>query len=392
MMRGLLISAFCFLCGSVFPQFSFDTIFSRNPLLKKISRNKDNYHLQIIFTQIERRSTGLIFTAYSYNVKPENYVYCASLVKLPVSILALQKLNEINVPMDAVMFTDSSRTCQFKVDNDTSSASKLPSIEQYIKRMFLVSDNFSYSRVYEFLGVDYIHKKLRACNFPDVRIINRYDGNCTGKDNFITNPVTFMSQDLKVIYKQPEQVSAGYGPVLKDIKLGKAYYTLKNKRINAPKDFTYSNYMTLKDCDLVLRELIFNEKHSFNISEEQREFLKKYLSLYPRQSNYPNYNPKEYYDSYKKYLIHGDSKNTISDTNLVVTNIVGQSYGFMSDCAYVYDKKNKIEFMLSAAIYANEDEVLNDGKYDYKTVALPYLAELGRQIHKYVVEQKAIKK
>lgn len=39
--------------------------------------------------------------------------------------------------------------------------------------------------------------------------------------------------------------------------------------------------------------------------------------------------------------------------------------------------------MLSAVIYTNEDEVLNDGKYDYKTIGLPYLAELGRQFYKY---------
>ena len=37
----------------------------------------------------------------------------------------------------------------------------------------------------------------------------------------------------------------------------------------------------------------------------------------------------------------------------------------MIDCARIYDQKNNVEFMLSAVIYANEDEVINDGKYDY---------------------------
>ena len=44
--------------------------------------------------------------------------------------------------------------------------------------------------------------------------------------------------------------------------------------------------------------------------------------------------------------------------------------------------------MLSAAIYANEDEVINDGKYEYNTVALPFLAELGRQIYQYELKRK----
>jgi hypothetical protein len=43
--------------------------------------------------------------------------------------------------------------------------------------------------------------------------------------------------------------------------------------------------------------------------------------------------------------------------------------------------------MLSAVIYTNEDEILNDGKYEYNTVALPFLAELGRQIYAFELKR-----
>ena len=60
-----------------------------------------------------------------------------------------------------------------------------------------------------------------------------------------------------------------------------------------------------------------------------------------------------------------------------------------SDFKLLVDKiaKENVEFMLSAVIYANEDEVLNDGKYDYKGVGLPYLAELGRQFYNYELQR-----
>ena len=370
-------------------QFSFDSIFDKSNLLKKISSSSEKYHAQIIFTQIDWVDGKPGFTNYYFNVNPENYFYCASLVKLPVSILSLQKLNEIGVKADAIMFTDSSIACHKKVHIDTSSVSKYPSLEHYIKKMLLVSDNEAYSRAYEFLGVDYIHKTLREIGYPDIRVVNRYDGNCFGKNNSISNPVVFLDENLNRIYEQ-QQLSPTFSlsSVRVNMNVGKAYYNQHNKRINKPKSFVGSNYMSLPDCHTMLQELIFNQDKKFGITPQQRKFLVEYLSYYPRQSASPRYNSKTYYDSYKKYLFYGDSKATISDTNLIITNIVGQSYGFMSDCAYFLDKKNNISFMLSAVIYANEDEILNDGRYDYTTVALPYLAELGRQFYKYELKRK----
>ena len=383
-----LIAIFIFCCNVFYAQFNFDTIFNSNTLLKKISLTPDKYHLQIIYTQINYENDKPVFTSYFYNTKPENYFYCASLIKLPTSILALKKLNELRISANTIMFTDSSAACHKQINKDTTSLNKYPSIEHYIKKMLLVSDNEAFSRAYEFLGVDYIHQNLTDMGFPDVRIINRYDGNCLGKDNFRTNPVTFYDADLKVIYQQKEQISdKSYPHPLRNVSVGKAYVDSKNKKINSPKNFTAMNYMTLTDCHNILLELIYDQNPKFNIDENQRQFLMDYLSFFPRQSVYPKYDTKTYYDSYKKYLMLGDSKNPISDTAIIITNIVGQSYGFMADCARIQDKRNKIEFILSAVIYANEDEIINDGKYEYKTIALPYLAELGKQFYNYELKR-----
>jgi len=44
--------------------------------------------------------------------------------------------------------------------------------------------------------------------------------------------------------------------------------------------------------------------------------------------------------------------------------------------------------MLSAVVYANEKDVINTCKYEYNTVAMPYLAELGRTFLKYESKRK----
>jgi len=66
---------------------------------------------------------------------------------------------------------------------------------------------------------------------------------------------------------------------------------------------------------------------------------------------------------------------------------VGWAYGFLTDASYVVDFKNKIEYMLSATIYVNSDEVLNDDKYDYDNIGYPFLYQLGQTIYKYELQR-----
>jgi hypothetical protein len=152
------------------------------------------------------------------------------------------------------------------------------------------------------------------------------------------------------------------------------------------------NYLSLQNSHALLQRLVFNEyypkENQFKISVDDQQFLVNYLTIYPRESKDPIYNSKTYYDSYKKYFMCGDSKNIIADTNIRITNSVGQSYGFMADCAYIQNKSKKIEFMLSAVIYTNKDQILNDGKYEYNSIALPFLAELGRQMYYFELSRK----
>lgn len=387
---GLLLS---FRNGFSQSVFSFDSILNKKDILKKVNANLKTYRLQIIYTQITRDAKGNpSFKTYQYYVDSSNYFYCASLVKLPCSILALEKTKKLKIYSNTIMFTDSANACQRSVKKDTTSINGYPSIAQYIKRMALVSDNVAYGRVYEFLGVDYIHDRLAELGYKHMRIVHRFDGGCKGTENTNTNPVTFYDTKLKPFIKLEAQVaSKSYPHPLGQVTVGKAYMNAQNKKINQPKDFTNMNYMSLQNTHSILQRLIFNnylpQEQRFDIMEEDRQFLMNHLTMYPRESSHPTYNPKTYFDSYKKYFIYGDSKKPITNPDIKITNIVGQSYGFMVDCAYIQNKKENVEFMLSAVIYTNENQIINDGKYEYNTIALPFLAELGRQIYSFELKR-----
>ncbi len=74
--------------------------------------------------------------------------------------------------------------------------------------------------------------------------------------------------------------------------------------------------------------------------------------------------------------------------HIKIYNKVGYAYGTLTDCAYIHDTKNNIDFMINATILVNSNEVFNDDNYDYDEVGIPFLAQLGRELYEYELKRK----
>ena len=81
-------------------------------------------------------------------------------------------------------------------------------------------------------------------------------------------------------------------------------------------------------------------------------------------------------------LFWGSEKGSLPK-NIRIFNKEGDAYGFLTDLSYFTDLDRRIEFLLSATIYCNSDGILNDDKYDYDSVGLPFMKQLGRVIYDY---------
>lgn len=374
-----------------------ETIINNDAILKNIINKKEIYKPQIIYTQIDRdKNNDPIFTNHTYLLDSTTYFYCASLVKLPCSILALEKINELNVPglsKNSYMFTDKVYPCQVACEKDTSSESGYPTLATYIKKMMLVSDNFSYSRVYEFLNPKYIQKKMAAYGYPQTRIVHRFDPPCKGEANLTINPIRFLDEKMNVLYTQEADRKPGsYDHPLGSIVLGQDVYNKKKKLVSEKKDFTHSNYIPLSNIHSILKRLLFHdhlsEKNRFHITKEDRDFLVQYIGMYPRESRYPTYDPKIYNDAYKKYFMYGNKLKSIDSDSMRVFNIIGYSYGFLIDCAYIVNFKRKTEFMLSSVIYTNAKNSFGSGSYEYDKIGIPFLKELSTEIYKHELTRR----
>ena len=366
------------------------------PAYAPIIENPAKYKLQIIYTQINRDSNNKPqFTDHKFR-SSKNYFYPASTVKLPVSLLALIKIEELNIKnlnRSTSMITDSVFYCQKKIRYDSSSRNYFPSIENYIKKMFLVSDNYSCARVYEFVGYDYAHKKLDELGFKNIRLFNRLDGQCPGDTAKITPPVHFLNSKGDTIYKQSLSFFSGdLSHPIKYSMAGTAHVNIAGKRVYQPKDFSSHNYMHISDLHVMLKKIVFNhylsKKEKLPLSDDNRLFMLKELGMYPKESDYPKYDKKIFYDSFKKYFMYASAVATISQDSVRVFNIVGKAYGFLIDCAYIVDFKNNIEFFLTASIFVNEKNVIGSGKYEYDQLGLPFLRDLSMSIYNYERKRK----
>jgi hypothetical protein len=369
-----------------YPQY-FDSILIR----------RKEWNAQVIYTQVNRASNGRAeLKNYYFNVNPGHYFYPASTVKFPVCLLALQRLNELKekgIDKNTTMITGTGNETQTAVYNDPSTTDGRPSIGQYIKKILMVSDNNAFNRLYEFLGQEYINDELQKKGYKDVQLLHRLEISLPESANRQTNPIQFLDAANKVLYDQPMQTNNKQYAARND-SIGKGFYRA-GQLIDGPMNFSKKNRISLEDLHTILISLVFPDRVSasqrFNLAEEDRQFILKYMSQLPTESTYPPYSADttNYWPAYCKFLLYGGEKGALQK-NIRIFNKTGDAYGQMLDVAYVVDYEKGVEFFLSAVIYCNSDGILNDDKYDYKTIGLPFMKNLGQTIYDY--ETKRVKK
>lgn len=398
---GIIAIIFCANC--IYAQVKTDSLLSaifnsnNNPVLQQVLKNSDEYRCQVIYTQINRdKNNHPAFTNYYYHYDPNLYFNPASMVKLPLALLALEKLNNMKVrgvnKYTAIQY-DSSFPGQKAAYKDSTSANGLPSIAHYIKRAFLISENDPYNRLYQFVGQQEINRNLHRKGYTDARITREFMG-FTEEQNRHTNPIRFLKGNGSTPYYQPPAYNTDSFDFSHEIVLGKGYLDANDSLINEPFDFTKHNNLSLNDFQQILQSVLFPlsvpAKQRFNLTKDDRKFLLQYLSQYPSETNYPKYDTSVFYDSYVKFFFK-DSAHSMP-AFIRVFNKVGWTYGFLTDVSYIIDTKNNIEFMLAATIYVNSDGILNDDKYDYDSMGRPFFNQLYEAVYNYELHRKRLYK
>ncbi|HZJ19834.1 MAG TPA: serine hydrolase [Pricia sp.] len=344
---------------------------SQNPKIKRVMDSVAQYELQIRYTQIDRKKDSVIFRDYDFQVDADAYFYPASTVKFPVAVLTLEKLNRTDaLDLDT----------RFYVEGDSVETT----FAKAVSEIFAVSDNDANNRLVEFLGQDAINSGMEEEGIRPVRISHRLGQH---SDALTTKPLIIYQNDSTTTILDGTFNTAPEPLKLKEIKKGSGFYE-EDSLISEPFDFSLKNYYPVQAQHGLLKRVIFPENFSpeerFDLSAGQREFLLTAMHTVPRKVGYDS---EEYYDGYCKFFMFGDTKENIP-SNIKIYNKVGFAYGTLTDCAYITDTQNNVEFMLTATILVNKNGIFNDDTYEYDEVGIPFLAELGRQLYDYEMKRK----
>ena len=341
---------------------------SESELINYVYNKQEKFEVQIILTELKKRKNGFTIHKKKFNVDKKNYFYPASSIKLPIALLTIEKINEnpnLNI------------NSEFSIEGD----SIITTFKKEITDLFIISSNESYNRLFEFLGQDYINKKLKQKGFKDFSISHRLS--TKESDNLKTKEINFyrngeINQIQKSINNKPLTKLN-----LKNLNKGIGFI-LDNELQNKSMDFSRKNYFSIEELNNILICLFFPEiskNKKFNLSKSQNLLIQKLMSSTPYDMGFDK---NIYPNNYNKFFIYGDKDGMINDN---IYNKVGNAYGYSIDNAYIYNKNSDRHFVLTACIYTNANNILNDNYYEYDEIGIPFLAEIGRFLTNYNIRQ-----
>jgi len=348
---------------------------SKHPAMTRVMDSLERYELQIIYTQIDSTETGYNFTVHSFQEDSKNYFYPASTVKFPMALLAAEYVAE---------HPDLTIDTPYSIEKDSITHT----IASDIAQVFAISDNESYNRLYELLGRDYVNKRLDKLGLDNTRIAHRLS-TINATENKRRKVQLYPSYEDPIFEPQLPEDKDIIPLKINNIHKGIGFIK-EGTLVSNPMDFTLKNAFPLEDQHQLMKQFFFpdnfNESKRLQLQPSEEIRIKKMMATLPRNAGYDS---KTYYDSYSKFFMYGDTKDSIP-SHIKIYNKVGYAFGTLTETAYIIDEKEDVEFILSATILVNKNGIFNDDTYEYDEIGIPFLAQLGREFYQYSLDNKNV--
>jgi hypothetical protein len=344
--------------------------------------------IQVLVSEVAPGKDGKpALVRHGYRVDRE-YFYPASAIKLLGAVAALEKLGQLKKKTPALsvatpmvwwpLFKDEQKE---EKDASNQDGGKI-TLGHELRKLFLVSDNAAFNRLYEFVGPKELNERMWDAGLASTRVVHRLSSPRSEAENLKTPRIDFVVGDKVVTIPERTSDLKAEPTRAKNTKVGKAQM-IDDKLVDAPLDFARKNAVSLVDLQdalvkIVRRDIDLGTK-PFDLTSEDVAFLMDAMSEYPAHSQNPHYPRDEYPDAWGKFLLPGLEKIAPKDT-WKIYNKIGRAYGFSVENAYVVDTRSNKCFFVTATIYTNANGILNDGVYEYEEVADPFFADLAESL------------
>jgi hypothetical protein len=362
-------------------------------LVRRVADDAPRRRLQILLTLIEPGATSLAQPA-EFRADAE-YFYPASTIKLAAAYAALFRLDELSraghpdlSPDTPMVFHPcfSGRTPQDRDESNLRGGSI--TIAHDCRKIALVSDNPAHNRLYEFVG----HREI---NELVARLVHSEPGREVVINHRLAEPripldanrttprVELRSARVVDIPERRSDLTLDNAHV-PGVRVGREHVDpLTDERRAEPMDFSRRNRMSLRSLHTLLLTLTRPDLRppptGLVLRPAWRDMLLEAMTIMPAASANPRYEASEFPDHFVKYLLPG-LRRRCAASDLIVTNKVGRAYGFSIENALVTHRPSGRSLAITATLYANTRDVLNDGGYEDESLSDPFMADLGEAL------------
>lgn len=327
-------------------------------------------------------------TEHGFRVDAE-YVYPASAIKTLIAIGALRQLKVLGEEHEVKLHVGSRfKRCEWgsgkcevpEPDEDTDEDDDIDEEKRWVGReitkLLAYSDNHSYDRLYDLVGHEALNRDMKALGLESVRFRHRLV--TVSKRRSVRRVIVYPWPGRAFILPpRTSEYDPGPTPAAR-LEEGDAFRGPKGK-VDEPFDFGPKNYVSLRDLHRVTQSLVRPGTEGaidLGIDEDGRAVILKAMT---------GHLVKGKRGATHKPLLPGLLEE-VPIERLRYVNKAGRAYGFHLDSAYVEDTETKRAFLVTAAIYANPNGVLNDDDYAYDEVSGPFLAAVGQSLARAVLK------
>ncbi len=344
------------------------------------------YRVQLLVTTFSPR-TGEADAIAEYRYRPDaEFIYVASAIKTfgsVAALLTLQRLQAEGHPVDLdtpmAWCLEGQRFCHTR--DKTNVESGAITLGHELRKIHLVSNNYAFNRVYEFVGHHDLNTLTWRLGFPSVRIRHRMQDSFDEATRRTTPRIEFRPEGHEpvVIDRRVSELELEPAPV--DTRVGTRHVDGGGEVVQSPKDFANHNYTTLLDLHrltLALTRPEHPDAPELQLTAEHRDFLLEAMEDHPSNSQNPVYERDQAHLRYK--LLLKGILDVLPLRRIHYVGKPGRAFGFHVDTAYIEDRETGRAMAVTVAIHANFDQLVEYSPRVYSKISRPFFRSLGETL------------
>lgn len=327
--------------------------------LKTVMAAPATYRFQVLYSEVKNGK----LERHGYREDAE-YYFPASSMKVPIALASYDRLAALRAAKPA-MTRDA--TLQIFGAGEPFSTT----LARETLRALVVSDNDSANRILAFGGHKEVNQTLWSFGLASSRVRTGFNTDDPAEESpkmlLGDQEIPARKSDLKLPANDSKGLAFGKG------------YIANGQLVQGPMSFADKNQIRIRDLqDALVRilepDLLATKKDA--LSAEDRAYLIKTMGTFPSESGLAGYQRNVVSDYQLIPFLRGIER-VRARGHFEIHSKVGQAFGFLIGNARIKDKDTGKVFFLTAVVYANPNEILNDDLYGYDTVSFPALADVA---------------